>query len=312
MARAFAALAFVAVLACNGDGGTTDGDDAEDVRLQVVATTAVLADLARNVGGDQVEVHSIVPPGAEVHSFQTTPSDSVTISRARVIIANGLGLDDFLEPVIRSARRKDVVQVEAAPDEGSIGQDQKSQASEQERADLDEVLHDVSGDPHLWQNPMLTIGYVERIRDGLVEADPAHAEGYRINADAYIQQLQELDREIAEILDQVPPEHRHLVTYHDAFGHFGQRYGWRVSSFVSGDGSEVSPGAIVSVLDQVKEADLPAVFLEPQFRSSVVQRAASDAGINVGIISSEGLDASAATYLEMMRSNAETLVQYLK
>ena len=123
-------------------------------RVKLVTTTAILADLARNIGGGRVEVRSLVPPGADVHAFQTTPADSIAVSRAGVIISNGFGLDDFLDPVIQSDKKADVVQVvaaeglEADPIEGKPGHSQD--------------------DPHLWQNPVYAIHYVERIRDGLV------------------------------------------------------------------------------------------------------------------------------------------------
>jgi ABC-type Zn uptake system ZnuABC Zn-binding protein ZnuA len=112
-------------------------------------------------------------------------------------------------------------------------------------AHRDENGHDHSaGDPHFWQDPILAIHYVERIRNGLVEADPDNAQVYTANAEAYIQELRELDREIAQTLEAVPPEHRHLVTFHDAFGYFRRRYGWQVSAFVPSDASDITPGAV--------------------------------------------------------------------
>ena len=199
---------------------------------------------------------------------QTTPEDSIAVSRAGVIISNGFGLDDFLDPVIQSAKKADVVQVvaaeglEADPIEGEPGRSQ--------------------GDPHLWQNPVYAIHYVERIRDGLVRADLGNASVYRDNADAYIQQLRELDQEISRTLSDVPPERRHLVTFHDAFGHFAVRYGWRVSALVPGDASEVTPGTIVAVMERIGGEGISAVFAEPQFSPKVMEQVARDTGVGIG------------------------------
>ena len=283
--------------ACDGGGGGTVAPAGEGGRLQVVTTTVLLADLVENVGGNWVEVRSIVPPGADVHSFQTTPEDSINISRAEVIVSNGLELDAFLEPVLQAASGAGAVHVAAPEYLETLSQD---------------GLQPPRGDPHFWQNPLLTIRYVDRIRDGLAGADPNHASDYQANADAYIQELHDLDRDIAETLSQVRPERRYLVTFHDALSHFGQRYGWRVSSFVASDAGDVSPAAIVAVLDRVADDGLPAVFVEPQFRSEVIERAAEDAGVAVGTIYSDVLDENTTSYVEMMRANARTLADYLK
>ena len=293
-----AAIVLLAV-ACGGtSASSTNAALDPTTRVKVVTTSAILADLARNVGGGRVEVRSLVPPGADVHVFQTTPEDSIAVSRAGVIISNGFGLDDFLDPVIQSAKKADVVQVvaaeglEADPIEGEPGRSQ--------------------GDPHLWQNPVYAIHYVERIRDGLVRADLGNASVYRDNADAYIQQLRELDQEISRTLSDVPPERRHLVTFHDAFGHFAVRYGWRVSALVPGDASEVTPGTIVAVMERIGGEGISAVFAEPQFSPKVMEQVARDTGVGIGVIYSDSLDDNVPTFLDMMRFNARSLVEHLR
>ena len=253
----------------------------------MVTTTALLADLVKNVGGDWVEVGWIVPPGADVHSFQTTPEDSIAINRARVIVSNGFGLDASLAPVLRSARSTSAVNVIAA--DGLAGDD-----------------------PHFWHDPEFAIHYVERIRDGLAIADPDHGPDYQANAETYMDQLRKLDQEITLILSQVPPHLRNLVTYHDAFNHFARHYGWRVSAFVSSDADEVSPAAVVQVLERVSKDLLPAVFIEPEVRSDVILRAAKDAGVAVGTIYAEVSGAGVTSYIEMMRFNAQSLAELLR
>ena len=279
--------------------------------VQVVTTTAILADFVRNVGGDRVDVRSILPSGADPHSFQSTPSDSIAVSGARLIVSNGMGLDAFLDSLVQAAGGDDAVYVVASDGlqdisfakTGSVGKDD---GGRQESDDDDNPL---PGDPHFWQNPAYAIHYVQRIRDGLIRAHPSVAEGYQANAAVYIAKLRELDREIGETLKAVPPERRRLVTFHDAFGHFGQHYGWDVSAFVPWDGGQVTPGRIVEVMERIKGEGIPVVFVEPQFSPAVMEQAARDTGVAVGAIYSDSLNGDVSTYIEMMRFNANSLLR---
>jgi ABC-type Zn uptake system ZnuABC Zn-binding protein ZnuA len=292
-------------------------------KLKVVTTTAILADLVSNVGGDEVEVRFVVPPGADVHTFQTNPSHSLAIREADVIVSNGFGLDDFLEPVLSGAKQVEAVRVvvaEGLPAEPiaemelpgeNHKQEHQEELPEQHQGEGQGHEHG-AGDPHFWQNPLFTIHYVERIRNSLIQADPANAEVYNKNAAEYIQQLRELDQEIAQTLNQVPPERRHLVTFHDAFGHFARRYGWRVSAFVPSGAGEVTPEKVINVMKVIKAEGIPAVFAEPQFRQDVLEQAARDTGVRAGTIYSDTLDDKVPTYIEMMRFNAESLAAHLR
>ena len=278
--------------------------------VQVVTTTGILADFVRNVGGDRVEVRSLVPPGADVHSFQSTPSDSIAISGARLIVSNGMALDAFLDPLVKSAAGDDAVYVVAS--EGLLdisvtrmGLVEKDAGGGPESDDAQPLRES----PHLWLNPAYAVHYVQRIREGLIRVDPMGAQEYQANAAAYIRKLRELDREIAETLSAVPPARRHLVTFHDAFGHFARHYGWKVSAFVPGDAGQVIPGRVVEVMEQIKEEGIPAVFVEPQFSSAVMEQAARDTGVAVGTIYSNSLDGDVASYIDMMRFNAKSLLR---
>ena len=301
--------ACMVAIACGGEGNDNLGTSSKDGPLRVVTTTALLADFVKNVGGDWVKVSSIVPPGANVHSFQTTPDDSVAISEAQMIVSNGFGLDAFLEPVLRSAMKADTVYVIAAQGLESTLTKEPLGTNNGAKDDQD---HELDSDPHFWQNPVFVLHYVNNIRDGLVSADPDHVTEYQKNADIYSAALRGLDREIAEILGQVRPKLRHLVTFHDSFSHFASHYGWRSSAFVASDADEVSPAVVVEILDKINSDSLPAIFVEPQLRTDVVRQAARDSGVVVGTINSDLSDSSPATYLEMMRSNARSLANHLK
>ena len=312
IAGALISLTWLLAVACDGMGEAPVTNSGQAGPLRVVTTTALLAELVQNIGGDLVTVRSIVPPGADVHSFLSTPEDSIAINRARVIVTNGFGLDAFLEPVLRGAKESHAVEVIAAEGlDSSPSQGAESQKGGDESGNLDEQGHS-QGDPHFWQNPIFAINYVQRIRDGLASADPDHKPEYVANAETYMEELRVLDREIVQTLDRVPLERRHLVTFHDAFSHFGQRYGWRVSAFVDSDADEVTPAAVVRVLQQVKNERLPAVFIEPQFRSVVIQRAADDAGVAVLPIYSDIAGTGVTGYIEMMRFNMRMLAEHLR
>jgi manganese/iron transport system substrate-binding protein len=291
--------------------------------LKVVTTTAILADLVTNVGSDQVEVRFVVPPGADIHTFQINPSHSLAISEADLIVSNGFGLDDFLEPVLAGAKQVEAAHVVAAEGlsaepiaemeflEENHNQEHEEEIPKQHQGEEHRHEHG-AGDPHFWQNPLFTIHYVERIRYSLVHADPDNAEVYNTNSEEYIQQLRELDREIAQTLNQIPPERRHLVTFHDAFGHFARRYGWQVSTFVLTGAGEVTPEKVINVMKVMKAEGIPAVFAEPQFRQDVLEQVARDVGIRVGTIYSDTLDDTVTTYIKMTRFNAKSLSEQLR
>jgi ABC-type Zn uptake system ZnuABC Zn-binding protein ZnuA len=305
MALVATVAAALLLAACRASGDAPPSD-----RMQVVTSNVLLADFARQVGGDRIEVTSLIPPGVDLHSFQTTPGDSVAISRAQVIVTNGFGLDDYLLPVLDAAKQPGAVHVVAAEGLKELEEGVPAEAGAAAGHPADEDHSDEA--PHFWQDPLLAVHYVAGIRDALTRADPANAAVYQAKAERYMVQLRFLDQEIAETLSQVPPQRRHLVTFHDAFGYFARRYGWQTSYFVVGDGSEASPGQVAAVITRLKEQDIPAVFAEPQFRSDLLDQAARDAGVQVGIIYSDVLDDTVPTYIEMMRFNARSLAQHLK
>ena len=167
------------------------------------------------------------------------------------------------------------------------------------------------GDPHFWQNPRMVVHYVNRITNGLVEADPDNAATYLDNAAAYIEELEALDAYIADAVASIPAERRVMVTFHDAFGYFGTRYDVEVQAFVGAHAEDVSPDDIANVLELVEDRGLPAVFAEPQFSADALEQVARDTGIQVGIIRSLP-DDEYPDYISMMQANADQLAQFLR
>ena len=275
--------------------------------IGVVTTTVLLADLVKNIGDNLVEVTALVPPGADVHSFQSTPDDNIAVSKASLLISNGGGLDKFLEQVIKGSAADDAVHIFAA--ESLMDSDFR-----EDEAHEDEAHEDGSheGNPHFWQNPIFAIQYAETIRDGLIKVDPDNSNTYHINFESYKDKLTELDFEIASTINTIDESRRHLITFHDAFGHFATRYGWRVTSLVGHDASQVSPGSVIEILEKVRAQGVPAVFVEPQFSGGLLQQAAEDSGIKVGPIYSDVQDGEVSNYIDMMLFNAKSLARLLR
>ena len=278
-------------LACGSSDQEQDLADIPNQQpLSVVTTTALLADLVNNVGGDLVSVTALVPPGADVHSFQSTPADNVVISRAAMVVSNGGGLDQFLDQVIQHSTSDGTVHILAA----------------KALLELDDE------DPHFWQNPVFAVRYVESIRDGLIAVDPTNTDDYQVNFTEYKDRLTKLDFDIAKTLNTVDPTRRHLITFHDAFGHLAKRYGWQVTSLVGSDASQVSPGPVVEILEKIREQGLTAVFAEPQFNSDLLEKAAEEAGVEIGPIYSDVQGGEVANYIDMMLFNAKSLARLLR
>ena len=308
----------------------TNSARSESPPVKVVTTNAVLADLIHQVGGSRVDVHNLAPAGSDVHTHQTTPMDSVRIAQAHLIVTNGAGLAPQFDQLLDGAAEAAAIRIVAsdglvpsemteliAPTEAD-GHDEADEHDEAESGDEPEspaAAEDdhghYEGDPHFWQDPHFVVHYVNRITDGLIAADPQHTDEYRDNARRYVNQLAQLDDYITERVETIPAERRVLVTFHDAYGYFGARYGFEVLAFIGSHGGDVSPDDIVSVLELVQSRGLPAIFAEPQFSADAVAQVARDSNIQVGAVRSLP-DAEYPSYIDMMRANADSLADRLQ
>ena len=284
----FASLALAGLLAACSTGGA--GDDSGG-RVKVVASTGIFADFAREVGGERVDVTSLLPPNSEPHTYEPGPADVRRIAEADVVFLNGLGLEGNLQDTIRSvAGSGRVVYLSGYPDPAKV------------------VLDDI----HLWLDVNQAIQYVQRLRDGLIKADPAGDTYYRANTDGYSGRLRELDGEIQAAVDSIPPERRRLVTFHNAFKTFAERYGLRVAGFVvSSPGGDPSPKDIADLVRVVEDEGVKAAFVERGFNAKALEEVAGDAGVRVCSLYSDALSDAAPTYIDMMRANARELARCL-
>ncbi|KAB1068294.1 metal ABC transporter substrate-binding protein [Methylobacterium planeticum] len=272
--------------------------------VRAVATFSILADLVRAVGGAHVAVSSLVGPDADAHGYSPAPGDSRTLARADVVVLNGLGFEGWIERLVKASGARAALVVAA---KGIITiPGRHAHAHDHAPGQTGDADH--APDPHAWQSiPNVKI-YVANIRDGLAKADPAHAADYAANAAAYLGRLDTLDAEIREAIAAIPPEHRRVITTHDAFGYFSAAYGL---SFIAPQGvstdSEASPRDVAQIIRQIRRDKVPAVFLETIADPRLMEQIARESGATIGgKVYSDALSGPtgpAPTYLDMMRAN---------
>ena len=263
--------------------------------LKVVASFSILGDLVRNVGGS-IEVTTLVGPDSDAHVYSPTPADAKKIADAKLIIVNGLGFEGWLPRLVQSSGSKSKLVIASdgiAP--LRLGND---------------------ADPHAWQSVGNAKVYVGNIRAALSAADPANAERYRANAEAYLAKLDALEREVRDAVAKLPPARRKVISTHNAFGYFAAAYG---IEFIAplGVSTESEPSArdIAKIITQVKQAKIPAVFLENVSDPRLMQRISAETGARVGgTLYSDGLTGEkgdAPTYIDMVRHNIKALTRAL-
>ena len=293
-----AGLAALLVAGCSGSGGAGDGDGGGD-GLRVVATTTQVADLAANVGGDRVQVTSLLKPGIDAHDYEPSPADIDAIARADLVVQNGVGLEEWLGDTIESS--------------GFAGP--VVDASQGVR------LRQVDGeaDPHIWQDPGNARRMAANIERGLAAADPADAAAFAANLAAYTKELEALDAEVERQIDSLA--NKKVVTNHDAFGYYLDRYGLELVGSVipSFDTSaELSGRDIRDLVAKIKATGVKAIFSETSLPPRAAETIGREAGVKV-VVGADALYGDALgppgsdgdTYLKMIRHNTATIVSNL-
>jgi ABC-type Zn uptake system ZnuABC Zn-binding protein ZnuA len=279
------------------------GNPAQPGTLHVLAAETFLADIARNVAGDRLKVDSLLPAGLDPHEFQPAPQDAIQISQSDVLIVNGLGYETWLTKSLQDAG----------------GQHLLVTATHGLASSPDPTGGHPDGDPHLWMDPSNVIHYVENIRDGLSQADPAGKAIYSANADAYITKLQDLDSSIRSQVAQIPPARRKLVTNHDALAYFAQAYGLQiVGAVIPSVTNEASPSAqqMDRLIDSIKRSGAPAIFLDASENPNLAGQISSATGAklvtNLYVETLSAPDGPAPTYLAMLQHDTAAIVNALK
>lgn len=287
VALTFATLLSVALTACS-NGSNDDG------KLPVIATTSQIADLVSNVGGDRIDLNPILMPGSDPHGFEPRPSDVAATSVAALVFSNGLDLDPWAEQLVSDS------------------------GSEADLIDLSESLDRPGPDPHWWHDPRKAALAVTAIAEELSTVDPDGAAIYRRNAARYRRKIERLDAQVAACIRAIPVQRRKLVTDHEAFGHFAQRYGLEVvGTVLPALTTQAQPSArdLRELIEVIKRHRIVAIFPEASLNPKLAKAVAAETGANadhtlygdaLGPVGSDG-----ATYLEMMAANAQTIVEGL-
>lgn len=255
-------LLALAAMACSRPAASPSG------QVSVVTTSTIFGDMIKRVGGDLVAVTSLVPSHADVHTFEPKPADLRALSGARLVVMNGLGLDDWLRETIEGGSRPDTPIVALA--EGLEG------------VDLLPGEEPGEENPHLWLAVPYAIRYVDRIEAALASADAGNAAVYGRQATAYRDELTALDAEVRSRIGQIPAGSRRIVTFHDALPYFAREYGIEVVGVaVEAPGQEPSAADIAALVEAIRSSGVKAIFSEDQFPTQVVDRIAAETGATV-------------------------------
>jgi zinc/manganese transport system substrate-binding protein len=265
--------------------------------IEVVASFSILADLAREIGGERVKVHALVGPDADAHAHEPRPSDARHISQARLIIVNGLGFDDWLTRLARSSGRGEALVVASAGVTALAADDEHA-------------------DPHAWQDVANAGRYVANIAAALEKTDPAGAPIYRANAERYERELKTLDADIRRAIAALPEAKRRVVSSHDAFGYFSRAYGLVFLAPV-GVANDAEPTAkeVARLITQLRAEKAAAVFVENISDPRLIERIRAESGtVMGGRLYTDALsapDGPAPNYIGLMRHNLAVLLAAL-
>lgn len=272
-------------------------------RIPVVATSSIIGDWVKNVGGDDVAVTVLVGADGDPHEYEPVPADSVALTDAKLIFENGAGLENWMDKIY------------------SASQSQAQRVVVSSGVALRHVAgRENETDPHAWQDVHDAVIMVGNIRDALMKADPAHSADYFARASRYIAELNNLDNWVRRQIGTIPPDQRKLITLHDAFGYFGQRYGMDTSSNIldsmTTEAADPSARQIADEIDHIRAIGVHAIFVENIEDPRIVKQIAEGAGVKVGpplYSDALGRPGSAGdTYVKMMRFNVEAMASSLK
>ncbi len=290
---------------------------AEGATLEVVATTSIIGDVVGQVGGENIHLITLIPLGADPHTFEPTPQDITTVAEADVVFVNGLGLEETLEPLIENSGipLEHIISMSTGITTIEFQVEDNDEHSEEEEEDH---AHSHSGDdPHTWMSPVNVMIWTETIAAALSALDPANAASYTANAASYTAELEELDTTIREQIAQIPADNRELVTDHTAFGYYTNEYGLKqIGAVIPAYSTLAEPSAqdLAALQDAIAQYTVPAIFVGTTVNPAMAEQIARDTGIKImpvytGSLSEPG--GKADSYLALMRYNTAQLVEGL-
>jgi ABC-type Zn uptake system ZnuABC Zn-binding protein ZnuA len=282
-----------------------------------LAVETFLADIAQNIAKNRILVNSLMPVGLDPHEFEPIPADFIKISKNKILIINGSGFEGWLEQMIKNAGSSNYI-IEASKglrgridfQSGNNSQDKKMSENKKKTSAID---------PHFWLDPVYVIEYVKNICSELIKIDPGGKEIYLGNAQNYIEKLKQLDEWIKNRVKILPENKRLIVTNHESLGYFADRYGFQiVGTIIPGFSTDVSITAkeFAGLIEAVRSSEVKVIFLETGSNPDLAEQLAAETGIKVVYKlythSLSGPEGEAATYMEMMKFNVNTIVNNLQ
>ncbi|MFB2934049.1 metal ABC transporter substrate-binding protein [Aerosakkonemataceae cyanobacterium BLCC-F154] len=273
-------------------------------KLKVVTTFLPMYWFTKAVTGDLAQVDILVPPGSEIHDYQTKPNDVQAIAQADVLVKNGLGLEEFLESTVKNAQNPKLKQIEASQGIQPLQELSPVVKPVEKKGEGHDHDHG-EGNPHVWLDPVLAIKQVENIRDGLIAADPKNKDIYQANAAAYIKQLQALDQQFQQRLKLVGNQCT-FITFHDAFPYLAQRYQLKQVAVVQIPEDQLSPQDIQKTIATVKKYNVKALFGEPGTDNKLLSSLSQDLNLTLRTLDPlETGDQDPQYYITGMKSNLQ-------
>ena len=274
--------------------------------FKVLTTFMPITLFTKAVAGNCAEVQALIPANSGPHDFQAKPADLIALRQAKLLVKNGLGMENFLTKLINSAGNKDLLVIDSSRGITTLDSPEEEGHSEQDHSDHGEV------NPHIWLDPLRAINQVENIRDGLVKADPSCAASYRSNAATYVAKLKTLNAEITNQLN--PYQGKTFVAFHDFAPYFADRYKLKADFLVDVPELNPSPADLLRVAADVKRSQLKALLSEPQEGERSFNALAKDLGVKISVFDpmetgSVQAFQNPATYFKVMRSNVADLIK---
>ncbi len=310
-------IGLLLILPIAGCGGIDNAPELEgNSSLEIVVTTTFLGDVVGKVAGEIPQITVLLEPGQNPHSYQPTPQDMVKITRADVIIVNGLDLEEFLDDLLDGSGTQAAIIV-ASEGIQPLGIPETKEGFEEDEEDEAQHSHENGYDPHVWFNPNNVIIWTDNIVTGLSTLDPDHALEYRKNGQAYQEQLLALDDWIRDQVRRIPEENKELVTDHTSLGYFAEEYGFtQIGAVIPAltTEAETSGQELAGLIDTIRANQVRAIFIGIDFDPTLAQRVAEETGVDLIPLYFGSLSKGepAGTYLDFMRYDVNAIVSALE
>jgi manganese/iron transport system substrate-binding protein len=281
------------VAACSSQQATSTNTASTNGPIRVVTTISTFNSMVEAVGGNRVQVKSLVPVGASPEEYQPTPQDVATLSQAALLVENGAGLETWLSKTISNVRSNSLRTVVCS-----------------------NGLTVQNDNPHLWMDPVNAKHYVFAIRDALIQIDPQHGEEYRNNARRYAASLDQLQTSIARRIATIPQQQRYMIVFHNAWLYYNERFGITSLGFIEANpGQDPNPQQIAQLIDLARRHHVRAIFSEPEYSAKIAQQVAHNADVKVIdnlYDDSIGTDPRVSTYTNMLNYDTDEIVKALR